>query len=372
MTHAVSMRPHDRRNNPLPTYSPTIRLYDFFEDHQRRRAPLVLATVVETRGSTYSKAGALMLIDENGVFQGMLSGGCLEGDLAIRAQVVLESGQAQLVTYDLAADDDELWGLGVGCDGLMKVLLKPLASTQAYEPFATILAALNGEDAAVVSTIVESSLSSAPLASTFVFVSGELRAFGAVEDIATEIATSAAKFLDGGEEVSQSLSRDGGEAQVMHSLIRPSPKLLVLGGGLDAEPLVRYSSDMGWKCTVVDHRPGYLEKGDFAVADNVICCAADELASNIEFSGYAAAVVMSHHLVSDRDYLAQLAETEIAYIGLLGPAGRRERLLSDLGATASKLEGRLYGPAGLDIGGRGPSAIALSIVAQLQELFARD
>jgi len=313
-----------------------------------------------------------MLIDENGIFQGMLSGGCLEGDLAIRAQVVLESGKSQLVTYDLAADNDELWGLGVGCDGLMRVLLQPLVSTQAYEPFATMLAAFDGEEAAVVSTIVKSTLSSAPLASTFVLVSGELRAFGADKDIAAEVATSAAEFLKGGEHVSQSLSRDGGEAQIMHSLIRPAAKLLVLGGGLDAEPLVRYASDMGWKCTVVDHRPGYLEKGDFAVADNIICCAADALASNIEFSDYAAAVVMSHHLVSDCDYLAQLAETEISYIGLLGPAGRRERLLSDLGAIGSKLEGRLYGPAGLDIGGRGPSAIALSIVAQLQEMFARD
>jgi len=370
--HAVSVRPHDRRNNPLPSYSPTNRLYDFFEVHQSRQAPLVLATVVETQGSTYSKAGALMLIDENGIFQGMLSGGCLEGDLAIRAQVVLESGRSQLVTYDLAAENDELWGLGVGCDGLMKVLLQPLVSTRGYEPFATIVAAFNGEEAAVVSTIVESTLSSAPLASTFVLMSGELKAFGAAEEFAAEVATSAAKFLKGEAEASQSLSRAGGEVQVMHSLIRPSLKLLVLGGGLDAEPLVRYSSDMGWKCTVVDHRPGYLEKGDFAIADNVICCAADELASNIEFSDYAAAVVMSHHLVSDGDYLAQLAETEIAYIGLLGPAGRRERLLSDLGAIGSKLDGRLYGPAGLDIGGRGPSAIALSIVAQLQELFARD
>ncbi len=372
MTRAASVRSHDRRNNPLRTYSPTIRLYDFFEVHQRRQAPLVLATVVETQGSTYSKAGALMLIDENGIFQGMLSGGCLEGDLAIRAQVVLESGQSQLVTYDLAADNDELWGLGVGCDGLMRVLLQPLVSTQAYEPFATMLAAFDGEEAAVVSTIVASTLSSAPLATTFVLLSGEMRAFGAAADITAEIASSAAEFLKAGEEASQLLSRDGGEAQVMHSLIRPSPRLLVLGGGLDAEPLVRYASDMGWKCTVVDHRPGYLEKGDFAVADNIICCAADALASNIEFNGYAAAVVMSHHLVSDRDYLAQLAETEIAYIGLLGPAGRRERLLSDLGALGSKLGGRLYGPAGLDIGGRGPSAIALSIVAQLQELFARD
>ena len=77
--------------------------------------PLVLASVYETEGSTYSKAGARMLITGDGKFHGMLSGGCLEGDLAERARAVIESGQAQAVTYDLGQNDEELWGLGVGC-----------------------------------------------------------------------------------------------------------------------------------------------------------------------------------------------------------------------------------------------------------------
>ena len=344
----------------------------FFDARKQRQAPLVLATVVETQGSTYSKAGARMLIDAQGIFQGMLSGGCLEGDLATRAQRVLESGQPQLVTYDLGADNDELWGLGVGCDGLMKVLLQPLADSQAYAAFATILAALDGDATAVVSTVVESSLPSAPVAATIVLMNGKTSVFGADKASAANIAAGAAKLLAGGGETKQQLSARDGAARVLHSLIRPAPKLLVLGGGLDAEPLLRYSADLGWKCTLVDHRPAYIEKGDFASAERVICCSVDELPASVELESFDAAVVMSHHLASDRGYLAHLAASGIAYVGLLGPVGRRERLLSELGAAGGTLSGRLYGPAGLDIGGRGPAAIAMSIVAQLQKLLTRD
>jgi xanthine dehydrogenase accessory factor len=79
------------------------------------------------------------------------------------------------------------------------------------------------------------------------------------------------------------------------------------------------------------------------------------------------AIVMSHHLSSDRSYLRQLAATQIDYVGLLGPRSRRDRLLDDLGEVAADLEPRLYGPAGLDLGGRGPEPIALSIIAQMQQ-----
>ena len=101
------------------------KLLQFFEERRKRAEPLVLVTVFETEGSTYSKAGAHMLVDKSGIFHGMLSGGCLEGDLAIRAQAVLETGAAQTVTYNLGHGDDELWGMGVGCDGTMRVLLPP-------------------------------------------------------------------------------------------------------------------------------------------------------------------------------------------------------------------------------------------------------
>ncbi len=290
------------------------KLLQFYDERRERAEPLVLVTVFETAGSTYSKAGAHMLVDKSGIFRGMLSGGCLEGDLAIRAQTVLETGTAQTVTYDLGNGNDELWGMGVGCDGMMRVLLQPLLAKDDYAPFAQIAVALRGHTAVEFTIPIEGE---SP---------GELR-----------------------------------------FVVEPLPRILVLGAGLDAEPVVRFAAELGWRCTVVDHRQAYIDNGDFSGAESSCCVPADELADTLDLSRYAMAIVMSHHLASDRSYLAQLADTDIGYIGLLGPAGRRDRLLAELGSTAKKLEQRLHGPAGLDIGGRGPAPIALSIIAQMQQ-----
>lgn len=294
-------------------------LLQFFESRKDRAKPLVLVTVYETEGSTYSKAGAYMLIDENGIFRGMLSGGCLEGDLAIRAQQVLESGTAQTATYDLGADDDELWGMGVGCDGLMRVLLQPLLPQDDYAPFAQIAEILRGHTAREITIPLE------------------------------------------GESCSELVIQ-----------VEPPPQILVLGAGLDAEPVVRIAAELGWRCTVVDHRQAYIDNGDFSAAEAAYCVPADELGARLNLSRFNMAIVMSHHLASDRSYLTQLAETEISYVGLLGPRQRRERLLTEIGSAAAKLEKRLYGPAGLDIGGRGPAPIALSIIAQMQEKLSSN
>lgn len=333
---------------------------------------MALATVVETQGSTYSKAGELMLIDENGIYQGMLSGGCLEGDLAIRAQLVIETSTPQLATYDLAADNDELWGLGVGCDGLMKILIQPLIAADAYEPFAAILAAFDSDLPAVASTVFDSSLTSAAVGSALVLTDSGFSAYGIEDGVVSNVVAGARQSLSLGETSSERIPLTEGDVLVLHSLLQPSPKVLVLGGGLDAEPLVRFADELGWKCTVVDHRPAYIEKGDFSGAERTICCAVDELHAEVELAKFDVAVVMSHHLGSDRAYLEHLGTTNIAYVGLLGPPGRRERLLSELEDCGDALAGRLSGPAGLDIGGRGPAAIALSIVVEIQQALAKS
>lgn len=288
-------------------------LLEFFDERRGRGDPMVLVTVYETQGSTYSKAGALMLIDEHGIFRGMLSGGCLEGDLAVRAKVVIESGKAQSVTYDLA-QDDELWGMGVGCDGLMRMRLHPLLAANAYAPFADIARILRGHAADQVRIPVP--------------------------------------------------AEEGGDILID---VEPPPRVLILGGGLDAEPVVRIAAELGWRCTVFDHRPAYIDAGNFALAERTVSAPADDLGATLELSSYDMAIIMSHHLVSDRSYLRQLADADLVYLGLLGPAHRRTRLLSDLGQDAAPLASRVRGPAGLDIGGRGPGPIALSIIAEMQQ-----
>jgi xanthine/CO dehydrogenase XdhC/CoxF family maturation factor len=332
---------------------------------------LVLASVYETEGSTYSKAGARMLITATGDFQGMLSGGCLEGDLAERACAVLESGTPQCVTYDLGQNDEELWGLGVGCDGLMRIFLQPIAPGNQYQPFAAMCHAWDGLGDQVAATVLESGVADLPQGATLVTVAGDVAYSDIAANFAQEIQAEAGAALLQGQSTTGTISTDAGQAKILYALLRPPPRILVLGAGLDAEPVVRLACELGWRVTVLDHRPAYIESGDFSLAESVHCVPVSEAATKIDLRQFAAAIVMSHHLASDRQYLRQLASSNIEYIGLLGPRARRERLMQDLGEVAGKLAPRLHGPAGLDIGGRGPASIALSIVAEMHKELLR-
>ena len=167
------------------------------------------------------------------------------------------------------------------------------------------------------------------------------------------------------------ISDSDGTALVLVAALVPPPSILVLGAGLDAEPVVRYALELGWRVTIQDHRPAYIASGNFDGAVAVHCEPAERLSSAVDLHRYDAAIVMSHHLVSDRQYLAQLAETDMAYIGLLGPIDRRRRLLEELGDVGAQLQQRVHGPAGIDIGGRGPAAIALSIIAEMHQALMR-
>ena len=145
------------------------------------------------------------------------------------------------------------------------------------------------------------------------------------------------------------------------------PRLLVLGAGPDAMPLVEIAGLMNWHVTVFDHRPAYAVAERFPRARRVALNPAGELPRELSTAHYDAAIVMSHHLLSDQAYLAALAEhPAIPYVGLLGPAPRRTRLMQELGEKSRGLNGRLHGPIGLDIGARTPETIALAIVSEIQ------
>lgn len=288
----------------------TQRIVKFFEQHRATNEPMVLATVVDTGGSTYSKAGELMLVVGDGNFCGMLSGGCLEGDIVERSKSVLLENLPQTASYDLSPDD-ELWGLGVGCEGTMQVYLQPLTPENQYEPFTSISKVLNGREPADITISEDYCL----------------------------------RFW-------------------------PSPTLLVMGAGPDSEPLVKIAAELGWRCTVVDHRPAYIDSREFGDSIQAICMQVDELHKNLDLEDFDLAVVMSHHLVSDRSYLNQLAITNIGYVGLLGPPRRRDRLLGDLGDVAERLKGRLSAPAGIQLGGRGPGPISVEIIAEMLQHLA--
>ena len=312
---------------------------------------VAVGLLVHTLGSTYRKPGALMLIASNGDYAGLLSGGCLEGDLRERAQAVIETGQAQLVTYDTRGKDDLIWGLGLGCEGAMHILLFRAGPEWDWQPLTHLTRSLASYTPTAVAIVAESTSPERPVGAVTL-------PEGAAPDVRATLEQAAhsgrAQWIT------------GQDAKLFVLPLSLPPRLLLLGGGPDAAPVVELAARQSWKVTVVDHRPAYAQADHFPGAERVVLARPNEFLATLDVTHFAAAVVMSHHLPSDLEYLRSLAQTGIPYVGLLGPAQRREKLLSDLGGEpARSLRPRLHAPVGLPLGGRTPESIALAIVAEI-------
>jgi xanthine/CO dehydrogenase XdhC/CoxF family maturation factor len=263
-------------------------------------------------------------------------------------------------------DAEELWGLGVGCNGLLRVFLQPLARETNYEPFAAIVAGLLATRPSSVATVIASQEPVLPVGATLVW-NGTTASAWHLDSNGVERLVAGCGAVHGRATSRYEIGAQG--LEVLYSPLQPIPRLLVLGGGLDAVPLVKFAAGLGWLATVVDHRPAYLEHGDFSAAAHCELIRPAELAQAIDLSQFSAIVVMSHHLVTDRTYLAQLTELPAAYLGVLGPSARRERLLADLGEAGAALRPRLKGPVGIDIGADSPESIALSVLADIHAVL---
>jgi xanthine dehydrogenase accessory factor len=323
---------------------------------QRERAAgraLALGVLVRTEGSTYRKPGALILVAANGDYAGLISGGCLEGDLRERAQAVIETGVADTVDYDTRGADDLVWGLGLGCEGAMQILLLRAGADNGWQPLTHLAAALAAGSATAVGVVMESARADLPPGSV-------------------ALPAAAAAVLPAVQAALRRAAADGHSCWVEEAstkvFVLPlalPPRILLLGAGPDALPVVELAARLNWKVTLVDHRPAYAVAAHFPAAERVVLARPDELGATLDLQRFSAAVVMSHHLPSDLSYLRALAASTIPYVGLLGPTRRRERLLADLATEARTLRPRLHAPVGLPLGGRSPESVALSIVAQL-------
>ena len=329
----------------------------------------MLVTVYATQGSTYSKAGARMLITAGGESHGLISGGCLESDLALRAQAVRSSGAAAVVSYDLRDEADELFGLAVGCKGVIDVLLQPVSEAGAYEPLASIAAMLMGDEAGGLAVVVGSTEPGLATGATLVTAGDSVGVFGVPESWRARLRAGA---QEAARRRGAKLVTEPDGLKLLYAPLLPIPRVLILGAGLDAVPLVNVLAELGWRVTIADHRPAYLERPGFARAERKQVVRPAALGEELSLKNFDAIVVMSHHLPTDRTYLSQLAEVEVPYLGLLGPPARKHRLLEELGAAAGLLPQSLRGPVGLDISADSAESIALSIAAEIQQVLARD
>lgn len=318
----------------------------------------VLATIVATSGSTYRKPGARMLIMADGSFLGLLSGGCLESDLQEHARAVRNSGTALAIEYDMRGADDLLFGIGAGCEGAMRVLLEPAGGgTLAASALSAAGKSARHGDGAVLVLVHEASQM-------------RLGTYASPSQLPAQLADAAGQARESGNSREVAWGTGDARTRAFVQYIAPAPHLLICGAGPDAQPVVAVARTLGWRLTVVDHRPHFADSGRFAGA-TVICARPEDLRATVDLSRCHAAVVMSHHLASDESYLRELSAAGVPhYVGLLGPERRRLRIMNALGSAADGLRSRIQGPVGIAIGAATPEAIALSIVAQIHAWLA--
>lgn len=321
---------------------------------QRDGLDACLAVVTHTEGSTYSKPGTVMLFAADGRQAGLVSGGCVEGDLAERAARVVATGTPMLVTYDARdVERDVLFGLALGCEGLLQAWLIPSRAADGHAPLAALADAAAAGETAYWSVVTAGG------------------AAGTTHLESPAAAAGLAWTLPGGH--AAPWRSPAGDAGLLMRLA-PPPQLALCGAGAEAGPLVVAASTLGWDVDVLDHRAAWAVAARFPAARSVRCADPRDgvPAALSPAARYDAVVVMAHHLEADEGWLRALAGTRVPWIGLLGPAARRARLLAALGDAGQALAGRLHGPVGVAMGARTPEEIALSILAAAQQSLALD
>lgn len=326
---------------------------------------VLLATVVGVSGSTYRRPGARMLLTAAGRLAGSVSGGCLEGDLVKKAEWRTRHGAA-LVSYDSTDEDDVVWGFGLGCSGVVEVLLERVTPA-APGPLELLRTVLRQRQPGVVATVIGGEGIGQRL---LLLPNGVQENLLSEATLAAQVAEDARAVLAAQASRRQTYTLPSGEIAVvfLEAVLPPMP-LVIFGAGHDARPLVLLAKNLGWHVTVVDTRAASPRSERFPEADAVLAGPAKTLEGLI-LDARTAVVVMTHNYPDDKRILQALLGTPALYIGQLGPRARTERLLSEIRGDGYLVteahRGRLHGPVGLDLGADTPEEIALSVVAEIQ------
>jgi xanthine/CO dehydrogenase XdhC/CoxF family maturation factor len=331
-----------------------------------------LVTITRTTGSTYRREGAKMVCRKDGGLVGSISGGCLESDVYEVSLGVVERNRPEIANYDTNAENENVWGLGLGCNGTVEVFVEPMSWWRTPEGRAFFEAVEKrveaGRRCAIATVVTERGETPPDVRRTLLAEDGSVVA-GRPLDSAVEARLRAAL-----RERSVRPSRRidvGGGTDVFLDVLVPPTRLIVVGGGHDAIPLVRLAREIGFVVTLVDSRPQFATRERFPDADLVVCAAPEKFSELVPLGGRPAVVLMTHNYLKDRAVLHQLltGPAEFLYLGALGPRARTEQMLSEIraeGVTVSPdRAAQVRTPIGLDLGADAPAEIALSVLAEI-------
>nr|WP_297349947.1 XdhC/CoxI family protein [uncultured Glaciecola sp.] len=321
---------------------------------QRDEMDWVLATIIGTEGSSYRKPGAMMMINSLGQYHGLLSGGCLESDIMRQSRQCWESGNNRIIQYDMREEEDIAWQLGIGCGGLVRILLQPINAKNRYLQLTELRQLINQNQACKYVQHMDEG----PPKNSLVSIDNS------PEFSVQQEAQLAAKT----------------KADVFEHTIKPSLKLAIFGGGIDAIPVAKIAHNLGWHVTVADPRTGYARQAQFADAKQIIKTSFDSISEHAWLLNIDAIVIMTHNVTLDAQALSLVQHSSASYVGMLGPLHRTERVLKEAGLVSSELDTEtklklqkstsilnkpLANPIGLRLGGELPESIALSILSEI-------
>ena len=330
----------------------------------------LLGSVYRLEGSAYRKPGSFMLMNDEGTHLGLLSGGCLESDLMQKARAfsaktdhnalgnsVTDPSPALSVRYDSTDQDDLLFQLGLGCGGIVDILLQPLHRHNDYLNLAKLHEKLtNGQH-----VIYEQHLLEEP---------GTLPTFSTTGFNQISSNTDAVEWyspIPASPFKAQGILKKQGSGISQYSYLPSPPHIVIFGGGEDAIPLSRIARQLGWHVSVVDARPANARAENFGVDINLVKQTPDSLTDADLKRPFHAVVIMNHSVDTDAASIQWLLSQKPQYCAMLGPKHRRADVLDRAGTTEHNLPWKLNAPAGYDIGADLPESIALAILAQCHE-----
>ena len=300
----------------------------------------VLAVLTQVEGSSYRKPGAIMLFHPMGKSLGMLSGGCLEADLRRHAQRAIQTQQVIQLTYDATEESDTSYQLG--CGGIVNIMMVSLNKANNYLGLVSVHDALMRGDRGIYQLeIVADGVSSHQISGHFVEASSDAAPI-----------TLNTKTLKVTEQ----------HKTLLQIPLRPPVHIGIFGGGLDAKPIAQMAQTMGWKVTIFDERTAYARTYDFPGC-HIMKHPTPSISTDL-LSGLDAAFIMSHNLQIDAKTLKTLQPLPLAYISLLGPVHRRDKVLDMAELSLKDFSCYFSAPAGLALGGELPGSVALSILSQ--------
>jgi xanthine/CO dehydrogenase XdhC/CoxF family maturation factor len=305
-----------------------------------------------------------MLVTEDGIMTGAISGGCIEGDALRKASLAISQGKNKLVIYDTTDEDDAKLGIQLGCNGIVSILFEPILEGAENNPIQVLKESITKRESSLIVTL---------------FSKEHHKQFGTFNQstlpiyIRELIAAEILQVINTVKSLHKELWLEGESHHCFIESSETAISFIIVGGGNDAIPLAKMAAVIGWEITIVDGRLTHANAQRFPAVKHIIVGKPQEVINQFVIDGRTAFVLMTHNYNYDLSMLECLKGKDFGYIGLLGPASKRDRMFGELeqkGIVFSENEmKKIFGPTGLNLGAETAEEIALSICSEIMSFF---